>query len=240
MSQKIEFKFDANQEHQKWAVESVLGLFDGFPKGAREYNLFSDECISNIAGDEVLADDVLLHNMKDVQIKNGVSVSAAMNVNEGFVFPIQGKIGAWKYPSFTVEMETGTGKTYVYLRTMYELRQQFGFKKFIVVVPSVAIYEGVIKAIEMTREHFRTLYHNEYMHLIKYDGSQLGQLRDYSHSQFLTVMVMTIAAFNKITNNIFKPTEKLIGEKLPFEYIQEVRPILILDECQNYETDTAQ
>lgn len=240
MSQRIEFKFDANQEHQKRAVESVLGLFDGFPKSVREYNLFSDECIPNIAGDEVLADDVLLHNMKDVQTKNGLSVSAAMNVNEGFVFPIQQKIGAWKYPSFTVEMETGTGKTYVYLRTMYELRQHFGFRKFIVVVPSVAIYEGVIKAIEMTREHFKTLYHNEYMHLIKYDGSQLGQLRDYSHSQFLTVMVMTIAAFNKITNNIFKPTEKLIGEKLPFEYIQEVRPILILDECQNYETDTAQ
>jgi len=240
MSQRIEFKFDANQEHQNRAVESVLGLFDGFPKSVREYNLFSDECIPNIAGDEVLADDVLLHNMKDVQTKNGLPVSAAMNVNEGFVFPIQGKIGAWKYPSFTIEMETGTGKTYVYLRTMYELRQQFGFRKFIIVVPSVAIYEGVIKAIEMTREHFKTLYHNEYMHLIKYDGSQLGQLRDYSHSQFLTVMVMTIAAFNKVTNNIFKPTEKLIGEKLPFEYIQEVRPILVLDECQNYETNTAQ
>lgn len=239
MSQRIEFKFDANQEHQKRAVESVLGLFEGFPKGVREFKL-SDECVPNISADEILDAEVLLHNMKDVQTKNGLPVSAAINVNEGFVFPIQGKIGAWKYPSFTVEMETGTGKTYVYLRTMYELRQQFGFRKYIVVVPSVAIYEGVIKAIEMTREHFRTLYHNEYMHLIKYDGSQLGQLRDYSHSQFLTVMVMTIAAFNKITNNIFKPTEKLIGEKLPFEYIQEVRPILILDECQNYETDIAQ
>ena len=91
----------------------------------------------------------------------------------------------------------------------------------------------------MTRNHFRTLYHNEYMRLIKYDGSQLSQIRDFSHSQFLTVMVMTMAAFNKVTNNIYKPTQKLMGEKLPFEYIQEVRPIFILDECQNYETDTA-
>jgi type III restriction enzyme len=239
MSHKIEFKFDANQEHQKQAVESVLGLFDGFPKNDRAYNLFADECMPNIAGDEVIDEEILFHNMKDVQERNGLSISASMNVDEGFVFPIQGKIGTWKYPSFTVEMETGTGKTYVYLRTMYELKRQFGFRKFIVIVPSVAIYEGVIKAIEITREHFRTLYHNEYMHLIKYDGSQLGQLRDYSHSQFLTVMVMTIASFNKITNNIFKPTEKLIGEKLPYEYIQETRPILVLDECQNYETETA-
>src|SRR3989304_894784 len=237
MLQKLEFKFDANQEHQKHAMESVVGLFEGFPKNTGTYYLFSDECIPNIPGDEMLDEDVLLHNMKMVQKKNGLPESAAMNVNEGFVFPVGGKFGAWKYPSLTIEMETGTGKTYVYLRTMYELCQLFGFRKFIVVVPSVAIYEGVIKAIEITREHFRTLYHNENMNLIKYD---VGKLREYSHSQFLTVMVMTIAAFNKVTNNIFKPTEKLIGEKLPFEYIQAVRPILILDECQNYETDIAQ
>lgn len=241
ISQKIEFKFDANQEHQKRAVESVLGIFEGFPNNSQAYNLFSDECIPNIAGDEILDDGVLLQNMRSVQVKNGLSASAVLNVNEGFVFPVEGKFGTWKYPSFTVEMETGTGKTYVYLRTMFELRKQFGFKKFIVVVPSVAIYEGVIKAIEITREHFSTIYHNEHMDLVKYDGSRLGQLRGgYSHSQFLTVMVMTIAAFNKISNNIFKPTEKIIGEKLPYEYIQEVRPILILDECQNYETDIAQ
>ena len=239
--QKIEFKFDANQEHQKRAVESVLGLFEGFPKGGqRQIEILpTHECIPNVPPDSMLDEDILFSNMQKIQYNNDLSVSPSLNIDEGYALPIESKIRISRYPFFTVEMETGTGKTYTYLRTIYELRRQFGFGKFIIVVPSVAIYEGVIKAIEITREHFRTLYHNEYLHLIKYDGSQLGQLRDFSHSQYLTVMVMTIAAFNKTSNNIFKPTEKLMGEKLPYEYIQEVRPIFILDECQNYESSIA-
>jgi len=237
MPEKLKFKFDANQEHQKHAIESVIKLFDGFPKNKRRLELFHDECIPNIPQDETFDEEVIFHNLKHVQRINGLSVSAAMNTDEGFELSVQGNVSIWRYPSFTLEMETGTGKTYAYLRTMYELRQQYGFSKFIIVVPSVAIYEGTIKAIEITREHFKTLYHNEYMQVIRYDGNRLGQLRSFSHSQLFTVMIMTVAAFNKTKNNVFKPTEKLIGEKLPYEYIQETRPILILDECQNYETD---
>src|SRR3989304_9676376 len=99
MLQKLEFKFDANQEHQKHAMESVVGLFEGFPKNTGTYHLFSDECIPNIPGHEMLDEDVLLHNMKMVQKKNGLPESAAMNVNEGFFFPVGGKFFAWKYPS---------------------------------------------------------------------------------------------------------------------------------------------
>ncbi len=238
MPHNIHFKFDANQEHQIRAIDSILGLFEGFPKNARSF-FMGDEGVPNIGADELLDETVLFHNMRTIQEKNGLATSASLNVDEGFELEVANNIGIWRYPSFTIEMETGTGKTYAYLRTIYELRRQLGFGKFIVVVPSVAIYEGFIKAVEMTREHFRTLYHNEYLGLIKYDGERLGQLRDFSHSQFLTVMVMTISAFNKISNNIFKSTEKLMGEKLPFQYIQEVRPIFILDECQNYTTETA-
>lgn len=236
---KIQFKFDPNQEHQKRAIESALELLEGFPKNIRQVSAFSDECIPNIPADTTFDWELLAENLKKVQEKNNLSQAIAMNYDEGFEFEIQNRIRVTKYPSFTIEMETGTGKTYTYLRTIYELRKQFGFGKFIIVVPSVAIYEGVIKAVEMTSSHFRTLYHNENLHFIDYDGNRLGQLRDFSHSQFLTVMVMTIAAFNKLKNNLFKPTEKLMGEKLPYQYIQEAKPIFILDECQNYETETA-
>jgi len=238
MQSNIHFKFDANQEHQIRAIDSVLGLFEGFPRNARAFYM-RDECVSNIGADELLDETVLFHNMRMIQEKNGLPTSASLNVDEGFELEVANNIGIWRYPSFTIEMETGTGKTYAYLRTIYELRRQLGFGKFIVVVPSVAVYEGFIKAAEMTQEHFRTLYHNEYLRLISYDGERLGQLRDFSHSQFLTVMVMTISAFNKVSNKIFKITEKLMGEKLPFHYVQEVRPIFILDECQNYITKTA-
>ena len=183
--------------------------------------------------------DLLSENLRKVQERNSLPQAITLNCDEGFEFPIRDRIRISKYPSFTIEMETGTGKTYTYLRTMYELRKQFGFGKFIIVVPSVAIYEGVINSVKSTSSHFRSLYHNENLYFIDYDGNRLGQLRDFSHSQFLTVMVMTIASFNKIKNNIFKPTEKLMGEKLPYEYIQETKPIFILDECQNYETDIA-
>ncbi|GIV76583.1 MAG: hypothetical protein KatS3mg050_0977 [Litorilinea sp.] len=93
-----------------------------------------------------------------------------LEVDEGMVLEGAG-YESWRYPSFTVEMETGTGKTYVYLRTIHELRQKYGFSKFIIVVPSIAIYEGVIKNFAITREHFRSLYGNEVVHLIPYDGT---------------------------------------------------------------------
>jgi len=102
--------------------------------------------------------------------------------------------------------ETGTGKTYVYLRTAYELRKRYGFRKFIVIVPSIAIYEGVIKSIEITREHFKSLYSNEYMSVIAYDSDQISKLRDFANSQFLQMMIMTMASFNRYSNNIYKRT----------------------------------
>lgn len=236
---KIQFKFDPNQDHQRRAWESVQELLAGFPKNIRTVTALSDESIPNIPHDSTFDWDLLSDNLKKVQGLNDLPQAISMNYDEGFEFQVRDKIRISKYPAFTIEMETGTGKTYTYLRTIYELRKNFGFGKFIIVVPSVAIYEGIINAVKATSSHFGSLYHNENLYFIDYDGNRLGQLRDFSHSQFLTVMVMTIASFNKLKNNIFKPTEKLMGEKLPYEYIQEAKPIFILDECQNYETDTA-
>ncbi|MGH7452718.1 MAG: DEAD/DEAH box helicase family protein, partial [bacterium] len=168
-----------------------------------------------------------------VQENNGVLISLAeLDMDEWLVLEGAGS-ETWRYPHFTIEMETGTGKTYVYLRTIYELRQRYGFSKFIIVVPSIAIYEGVLKNLEITRDHFRSLYGNELVIPVPYDGSKLSRLREFATSTFTMVMVMTIDAFIRIGNNIYKHSEKLPGERKPYQFIQETRPILILDEPQS-------
>jgi len=137
----------------------------------------------------------------------------------------------WEYPAFTVDMETGTGKTYVYLRTIHELRVRYGFRKFIIVVPSLAIYEGVVNTFTTTREHFKGLYGNENVSLIQYDGN-VQDFKNFATSSFVEILLITVDSFNRKSNIAFKQTDKLIGERRPYEFIQETRPILILDECQ--------
>ena len=185
---------------------------------------------------ENLNESWLRDNLRAVQEKNKIdNPLAELEMDDGM--ELNGiSDHSWRYPHFTVEMETGTGKTYVYLRTIYELRQHYGFNKFIVVVPSVAIYEGVIKNFEITKAHFRALYGNETVQLCKYEGDHLSRLRSFATSPFTDIMVMTIDAFNKSTNLIYKFSEKLPGERKPYQFIQETRPILILDEPQNMES----
>jgi len=120
---------------------------------------------------------------------------------------------------------------------MYELNRKYGFTKFIVIVPSVAIYEGVVKSVNTMRNHFRQLYDNQDVSVISYDSTRIGELNSFASNTDLTLMVMTIDSFNKASNNIFKNTEKLQGGWKPYEYIQATRPIMILDEAQNYESN---
>jgi type III restriction enzyme len=146
-----------------------------------------------------------------------------------------------RFPVFTIEMETGTGKTYTYLRTVHELKKYYGFRKFIVVVPSIAIFEGTLVAFEQTKSHFNTLYENDNTNLTDYDGSHPEKLRNFATSQFIEIMVMTIQSFNTAmgrgANNIYKRSDKLPGDLLPYQWIQKTRPILILDESQNYNSE---
>lgn len=237
MSHTISFKFDPNQEHQLRAINGVVGLFEGMPHKHVSY-VIGEECMPNMAADELLDESLLFSNLQTVQQLNNIPSGLELNIDEGMA--IEGlPLDSWRYPSFTIEMETGTGKTYAYLRTLFELHKKYGFRKFIIIVPSVAIYEGVIKAWENTQGHFRSLYDNENLNLVSYDSSRISALRDFSHSPMMVALVMTIDSFNKISNNVYKPTEKLPGEKLPYQYIQETRPILILDECHNYESETS-
>ena len=175
-----------------------------------------DESALGIGNRLTLLDDEILKNLNDIQLRNGLPPSSALASGD-----------------FTVEMETGTGKTYVYLRTIFELNRRYGFTKFVVVVPSVAIKEGVYKTLQITEEHFRALYANVPFEYFIYDSSKLGQVRNFATSPHIQVMVVTVGAINKKdVNNLYKDSEKTGGEK-PIDLIRATRPILIVDEPQS-------
>jgi type III restriction enzyme len=231
----MRLKFDPNQGFQLAAINSVVGLLEGLPETKAEFAL-GDEIVPNLQPDDVLYDSWLLDNLAAVRAANGIE-EPIFNLAKDDGFELEEvNNDSWEFPSFTVEMETGTGKTYVYLRTIYELRKRYGFSKFIIIVPSIAIYEGVIKTEEITRAHFRSLYDNETVTLIPYDGSRISRVRIFATSTQAQILLMTIDAFNSKKNNIYKPSEKLPGERLPYQFIQETRPIIILDEPQSIDT----
>jgi len=239
----LQLKFDPNLDFQLEAVNAVVDLFDGLPKRVTEFTLGS-ETVTNLPVYESMSPEWLHTNLLAVQNRvdpgNNLIERSLLGITYDDGIELEGvSDNSWSYPNFTIEMETGTGKTYVYLRTIYELRKKYGFSKFVIVVPSIAIYEGVIKNFQITQSHFRALYANEVVNLYAYDSSQISRLRSFASSTFTEVMVITLDSFNKANNVIFRASEKLPGEKKPFEYIQETRPILILDEPQNMGSERA-
>ena len=184
----MKLQFDANQQFQLDAVAAVTDLFDGQPQGAPEYavinmgigtGLFAGQQQTELgAGNQLLVtEDKLLANARALQLRNDIEVidpSAPLEVWELFDGPAN---QSRPCPHFSVEMETGTGKTYVYLRSIFELSRRYGFQKFIIVVPSVAIREGVLKNIEITAEHFRALYNNLPFESFVYDAKKVNRLR---------------------------------------------------------------
>lgn len=247
MAKKLTLQYNPDQQFQLDAISSVVDLFEGVPY-QEQIDLpvgAMNDVTPNFPPDEFLDEILLLENLQRVQERNNdesrgseLDFSDDLYVDDGMVLEVAGN-DSIRVPHFTVEMETGTGKTYVYIRTMYELKKNYGFTKFIVVVPSIAIYQGVIKSLKTMRNHFRQLYDNQDIAVIEYDSKKLGELNTFANNNDLTVMVMTIDSFNKASNNIFKHTEKLQGEWKPYQYIQATRPIVILDEAQNFETNKA-
>ncbi len=239
MKTKLQFKFNDDLDFQKAGIQSVTDVFKGLPRFDSAFSL-GDGTVPNLPAEEALSEYWLLGNVQSVQESSGIEPVTDLAVDDTTVLEGAGYEN-WRYPSFTIEMETGTGKTYVYLRTIYELRKKYGFRKFIIVVPSIAIYEGVIKSFEVMKRHFSSLYGNEVVNLIRYDGSKLSTLRSFASSSFVEIMVMTMQSFNtakgKNSNTLYRSSEQLPGERRPFEYIQETRPILILDEPQNMGSD---
>ncbi|MFQ1868043.1 DEAD/DEAH box helicase family protein [Aeromonas veronii] len=142
---------------------------------------------------------------------------------------------------FTIEMETGTGKTYVYLRSVFELNQRYGLTKFIIVVPSVAIKEGVNKSLEITEEHFRQQYKNVQYDYFVYDSSKREQVRSFATNDYIQIMVINIDAFSKSfvdpekesTANLIHRTDDRLNGMKPIEFIQATNPVVLIDEPQS-------
>ncbi len=239
---QIQFKFDPNQDYQLEAIQSVVDLFQGLPRHDTAFTL-GEDLVPNLPPFEDLHDQWLYNNLAAVQkrgIEQGMPVQRSLTLDVDTGIELKGVSNdSWSYPNFTVEMETGTGKTYVYLRTIMELRKYYGFRKFIIVVPSVAIYEGVAKHFDQLHSHFDALYANEPVNLMRYDSDRLSALRGFATSSFVEILVITIQSFRLARNRIYQASEQLHGERFPYQYIQETRPILILDEPQNMETRKA-
>ena len=242
----MKLQFDPKQQYQIDAVDAAVELFDGQPlnKGDFEISfeaagqgLFASQVQTELGiGNRLTIDrEVLLKNLQRVQERNDVDVDAKLLPEDFYSQTIPAPL------NFSVEMETGTGKTYVYLRTVFELNKKFGFKKFIIVVPSVAIREGVLKNLEITSEHFKALYNNVECEHFVYDAKKVNRLRQFAVSNQIQILVINIDAFNKKDIAVIhKEADKLSGRK-PIEFVQATNPIVIIDEPQSVDsTEKAQ
>jgi len=220
----VKLRFDPNQDFQRDAVAAVVDLFDGHPRpDAPGFRLTAQGEVSAVANELALDHEDLLANLQRVQERNGIQPDPGLRLLETF-------------PNFSVEMETGTGKTYVYLRTALDLFQRYGFRKFVIVVPSIAVREGVLKTLEVTREHFQHLYDKAPYAGYRYDSANLAQVRQFAHSSGVELMVTTVDSFNKAANIMLQEMDQLNGQ-VPVHLVQATRPILILDEPQNLESE---
>ena len=228
---KLKFK---NQEFQTDAASSIVDLFKGQEKlqstfeisNGTQLALFENDFgIGNVVN--ISAED-LINNMHEIQRKNNLPLTDDVVDEKGDA-----------HRSFNIEMETGTGKTYVYTKTIFELNKRYGFTKFIIVVPSVAIREGVHKSLEITKEHFQNQYDNVPCRYFIYNSSKLSDVRQFATSSNIEIMIINIDAFKKAENIINQAQDKLNGETA-MKYIQATNPIVIIDEPQSVDnTDKA-
>ncbi len=233
----MKLKFDPTLDYQQDAISAVVGVFEGQPLAQSSFE------ISPVAGNGLEISELGIGNkltLTDAEILANVHQLQETN-NIEKVTGLQGR-------EFSIEMETGTGKTYVYLRTIFELSRHYGLRKFIIVVPSIAIREGVLKNIEITREHFRTLYDNAPFDCFVYDSKRLGKVRQFATSNQVQIMVINIQSFQKdvvnkdtreMTDNelkklnvINRENDRMSGRR-PIEFIQATNPVVIIDEPQS-------
>jgi type III restriction enzyme len=237
----MKLKFDPSLQYQQDAIDAIVGVFDGQPyvqTGAMALQslqiggLFQTEL--GMGNRLMLPDDKVLENVRRIQEVNAIEKVEGLQGHE-----------------FSVEMETGTGKTYVYLRTIFELSKVYGFKKFVIVVPSVAIREGVLKSIDVMKEHFQNLYDKAPFDHFVYDSKRLGKVRQFATSNQIQIMVINIQSFQKDVadkdladmtddelkklNVINRENDRMSGRR-PIEFIQAAAPIVIIDEPQSVDT----
>jgi type III restriction enzyme len=255
----MKIKFDSELIYQQDAIKSIFGIFKGqevcqsnFSVPKWDFKSFSqaeqlqiplfgkdhapsvqasllDDDLKDIGvGNKLsLLPEEILENLREIQLKNGLPQSEDLTTM-----------------NFTVEMETGTGKTYVYLRSIFELNKLYGFTKFIIVVPSIAIKEGVYKSLQITKDHFKSIYDNINYDYFIYDSQQLGQVRNFATNDCIQIMVINIDAFRKSfsdpskeskANIIHRPIDRMNDIK-PIDFIRSTNPIVIVDEPQSVDS----
>jgi len=214
---KLKFK---HQDFQTDAVNAVVDLFTGQEKTKGTFSVETDEQYSmlndlGVRNTLYLDEHTISKNMHMVQKRNRL--------------PLTDHVADMQ---FCIEMETGTGKTYVYTKTIFELNRRYGFTKFIVVVPSVAIREGVYKSFQITREHFEMEYDHVPCRYFIYNSAKLSDVRQFSANANIEIMIINIDAFKKAENIINQSQDKLGGDTA-MQFIQNVQPIVIIDEPQS-------
>ncbi|MEC4005509.1 DEAD/DEAH box helicase family protein [Flavobacterium sp. SUN052] len=233
----MKIQFDSALGYQQEAIDAIVDIFKGQESCDSNFTVYSPEFLAKQQNFEftdigygnrlTLTEGQLLENIQYIQLGNGLKPSSRNEIDR-------------KNLDFTIEMETGTGKTYVYLRTIVELYKKYGFSKHIIVVPSIPIKEGVYKSLQITKEHLRELYDNFNYNFFIYDSSKLNEVRDFSTNDGLEIMVINIDAFSKSfenpedekkTANIIHRYNDSLGYK-PLDLIKNTNPVIIIDEPQ--------
>ena len=237
----MRLRFNPSLEYQRDAIDAVVGIFEGQPRrhggAAASIKLETGGLFQNelgIGNRLALSDEDFLRNVHRVQEANDIE-----------------KVSGLQGRDFSIEMETGTGKTYVYLRTLFELNMVYGFTKFVIVVPSIAIREGVLKSIALIKEHVRSLYDKTPFDYFVFDSARLGRVRQFATSNHLQIMVINIQSFQrdiaeedvgvmtetelKKVNVINRESDRMSGRR-PIEFIQATNPIVVIDEPQSVDT----
>lgn len=228
----MKIKYDSQQPFQIQAIDAIAGVFDGQPRDGEMFaatlktqaiygtqaGLFSE--IGAVGNNLLLDEDSILQNVRAIQNENGIEPATKL---DGM--------------NFSVEMETGTGKTYVYLRTALELAKRYGFNKFIIIVPSIAIKEGVKSSIESMRDHFQFEAGYDPYEASVYDGKSPEVVQSFATSTMTQFMIMTIDAIRGNRKLIIREARDKLNGIAPLEYLAAVNPVVIMDEPQNMESD---
>ena len=231
----MKLKF-VDQQFQTEAVNAIVDIFDGAKNKESIFTIdktsSSDTSRMDLSGEglsyelgyankHTLTDAEILENVRQIQERNNIVKTTDL-----------------KNHNYSIEMETGTGKTYVYTKTILELNKRYGFTKFIIVVPSLAIKEGVYKSLQITEDHFKKNYDNTVYSYFVYDSSKLNRIQSFSTSTNIEIMVINIDAFRKSlldkskSTIIHRPSDKLNGNR-PIDLIASTKPIVIIDEPQS-------
>lgn len=234
----MKIQYESELGYQQEAIEAIVDIFQGQEKCEANFTVYSPEFLASqtkvgfndlgYGNRLLLTEGQIVQNVQNLQLANGLKPSERSEIDRNNL-------------DFTIEMETGTGKTYVYLRTIMELYRKYGFSKHIIVVPSIPIKEGVYASLKSMQDHFRALYDNVKYNFFVYDSSKLNEVRDFATNDSLEIMVINIDAFRKSfedpkdekkTANIIHRYNDSLGYK-PLDLIKNTHPIVLIDEPQS-------